>query len=686
MRKTAILLAALLTAGAAHAAEKKTIGQKAARKLPPVVDPAAVDKSVDPCSDFYQYSCGTWLKNNPVPGDETRWWRSSDLDEYTRTVLRSILEDAAKGKGGKPNRKKIGDYWASCMDEAGIEKRGVAPIKAEFERIGALKDAKDLAPLIARLHALGTHAAFSFGSSQDYTDARRMIAAADQGGLSLPDRDYYLLPDFQKERDGFRVHVAKMFEIIGDEKGKAAGEADAVLRVETALAKDAMDRIERREPAKVHHKTAFDAFAKGMPSFDWKAYLAGVGAPAFTELDVNDPGFYAGLEKSVNALPLEDWKTYLRWRHLHDSAEMGPAALVAENFEFFDKRLEGQKEIKPRWKRCVDAADRALGEAVGEAYVEREFSPEAKERVLAMVAQIEKSMAEGIRQLPWMGQKTRERALEKLSSMANKIGYPDKWRDYSKLEIVRGDAMGNEQRAHGFELRRWLAKIGGPVDRGEWAMTPPTNNAYYDPQMNDINFPAGILQPPNFDPGVDDAANFGAIGGVIGHELTHGFDDEGRHYDAQGNLKDWWTSEDTREFEARAKGFVDQYSNYVAVKDAASAGKDLKLNGSLTLGENTADNGGLLIAYAAFDEAMRAAKEPKTIDGYDPRQRFFVAYAQSWCINVTDEYAKKAATVDPHSPGRFRVNGVVANMQAFRKTFGCKEGSAMAPASVNRVW
>ncbi|MCX5789083.1 MAG: M13 family metallopeptidase [Elusimicrobia bacterium] len=673
-----ILTAALLLSLATPA--------RADAPLPPVVDPSAIDATVSPCDDFFQYACGSWLKENPVPPDQSRWYRFDLLDEHTRAILRAILAEAAAEKTQtSPNARKIGDYYSACMDEAAIAAKGLAPLKADLARIDRLKDKRAFAAELARLHGAGAPAMFNFGSVQDYTDASRMIADSDQGGFALPDRDYYLLDDYKDERQAYRGHLEKMFQLLGDKPADASREAETVMRIETALAKAGMGRVERREPKNVHHKMALKDFETTTPSFLWKDYLEGVGAPAFESLDVSDPDFFKGFEGALTAFTTAEWKTYLRWTLVHGNVAMLPAPFVQEDFEFFGKRLGGQQELKARWKRCVALTDQGLGEALGQEYVAREFPPAAKARAKQLVADIEAAMNADIHGLPWMGDKTKELALKKLEGLANKIGYPDKWRDYSALTVAPDDAFGNLERAEAFELHRQLNRIGKPVDRGEWDMTPPTDNAYYDPQMNSINFPAGILQLPNFDLKADTAALLGSIGATVAHELTHGFDDEGRHYDAVGNLADWWTPEDGKAFEARAQGFVDEYSNFVTIKDAKDPAKDVKLNGKLTLGENIADNGGLFLAYMVLDRAL-AADRGKTIDGMDPVQRFFISYGQSWCENETEASLRKAAKVNPHSNGKWRVNGVVVNMPEFAKAFSCKEGSPMAPGKANRVW
>jgi endothelin-converting enzyme/putative endopeptidase len=535
---------------------------------------------------------------------------------------------------------------------------------------------------IARIAAgmVNTGALFDFSSNQDYKDSTQVIAEVDQDGLGLPDRDYYVKTDPKSVelRQTYLTHVQKMFELLGDSPSVAATEAQTVMRIETALANGSMTQVERRDPKLLYHKMTREQLETLSPSFDWKQYFSATGQPGLSTLNVTAPEFFKAMEAELQKEDLESWKAYLRWHLVHAGASYLSSAFVNTDFDFFGKTLSGAQELEPRWRRCVSYTDNHLGEALGQAYVKRAFPPEAQQRAQKMVKEIELAMEHDIQSLTWMSPETKQRALEKLHAVANKIGYPDKWRDYSTLTISRNDAMGNAMRARVFEFHRQLAKIGKPVDRGEWGMTPPTVNAYYNPQINDINFPAGILQPPFFDPKADDAPNYGDMGATIGHELTHGFDDEGRQFDARGNLRDWWTPEDGKQFEQRASCISDQYSQYVAVDD-------IKINGQLTLGENVADLGGLMLAYMAWQDETRG-KKLDSIDGFTPEQRFFIGYGQSWCSNTRDESQRMYATIDPHSPDKYRANGVVANTPEFQQAFHCKPGSAMVRENRCRVW
>jgi endothelin-converting enzyme/putative endopeptidase len=653
----------------------------------PVLNVNSMDKSIDPCVDFFEYSCGGWIKKNPIPPDQTSWSVYSKLEDDNKLILRDILERAAKANTSRgATNQKIGDYYAACMDESAIEKAGVAPLRPELERIENLKSKAELASLVVSMQPAKENylrqetVLFDFGSSQDFKDSTQVIATADQGGLGLPDRDYYLKDDdkSQELRKEYLVHVQKMFELLGEKPEAAAVDAQAVMKIETALAKGSLTRVERRDPTKLYHKLSRAELQALNPSFHWSEYFTPVGLGSMQSLNVVTPDFFKVLNSEIEREDLADWKAYLRWHLAHANAPFLSSTFVNADFDFFDKTLQGTQELEPRWKRCVTSVDNQLGEALGQAYVERMFSPEAKQRALKIVKQIEAAMQQDITSLPWMSPTTKQHALEKLHAIANKIGYPDKWRDYSTLKIDRDDELGNVLRGREFEFHRQLAKIGKPVNRGEWQMTPPTVNAYYDPQMNDINFPAGTLQPPLFSAGSDDAPNYGDTGATIGHELTHGFDDEGRQFDAQGNLRDWWTPEDAKQFEQRASCICNQYSQYVVVDD-------VKINGKLTLGEDVADLGGLMLAYMAWkDETKNQKLEP--LEGFTPEQRFFIAYGQSWCGNTRDETKRLRATVDPHSPDKYRTNGVVSNTPEFQEAFHCKAGAPMVRENRCRVW
>jgi len=644
-----------------------------------VLDISAMDRSVDPCVDFYAYSCGGWVKKNPIPPDQVSWSVYTKLEDENRLVLRDILQQAAQPSTGRtPVNQKIGDYYAACMDESAINAAKARPLAAALEKIAELQSKTEIAARTAAM--VDDNVLFYFDSNQDFKDSSQVIGELDQGGLGLPDRDYYLKNDSRTRaiRDAYEVHVRRMFELLGDAPKAAEEEAKQVLRIETALAKGSMSRVERRDPQNLYHKMSREEFEALAPEFQWNTYFAQVGVGGLQSLNITSPAFFKAMNAELKKEKLAGWKAYLRWRLVHADAPFLSQQFVDETFNFYGKRLHGAQELEPRWKRCVAYVDNDLGEALGQAYVERAFSPEAKRRAVKMVNQIEDAMQRDIEFLPWMSPATRQNALEKLHAVANKIGYPDKWRDYGALTISRDDELGNVVRARQFEFHRELAKIGKPVDRGEWQMTPPTVNAYYDPQMNDINFPAGILQPPLFDPGSDDAPNYGDTGGTIGHELTHGFDDEGRQFDAKGNLRDWWTPEDARQFKERTSCLVDQYSQYTAVDH-------VKVNGQLTLGENVADLGGLILAYMAWqDQTKGETLEP--IDGLTPEQRFFVGYSQSWCSNTRQATQRLWATVDSHSPDRWRAIGVVSNMPEFQEAFHCKPESPMVRRNQCRVW
>jgi endothelin-converting enzyme/putative endopeptidase len=655
-------------------------GQQAATsKSEPVLDVTSMDRTIDPCVDFFAYSCGGWIKRNPIPPDQSSWDTYSKMQDENRAELRGILESAA---APDPSRnavtQKIGDYYASCTDEKAIEAKGVTPLKPMLDRIAGISSKAEIADVASAM--VDDNILFRFDSIQDFRDASQVIADTDQGGLGLPDRDYYTKDDAKSQelRKSYIAHVQKMFELLGDAPATATAEAETIMRIETALAKGSMTRVERRDPKSLDHKMTSAELEKLSPEFPWQVYFTKVGLPELSSLNVTAPNFFKAMNEELDKESLADWKTYLRWHLVHASAAQLSSPFLNENFAFFGKTLRGQQELQPRWKRCTEYVDDYLGEALGQAYVDKYFSPQAKQEALKIVKEIQAAMEQDINGLDWMSATTKQQALIKLHGMANKIGYPDKWRDYTKLEIVRGDNLGNVERASRFEFNRQLAKIGKPVDRGEWGMTPPTVNAYYDPQMNDINFPAGVLQPPAFDPHSDAAPNYGDTGGTVGHELTHGFDDEGRQFDAKGNLRDWWTEEDGKEFVKRASCISDQYSTYTIIDD-------IKINGKLTLGEDVADLGGLILAYMAWKEDTKGQKlDP--IDDLTPDQRFFVGYGQSWCGQSRDETKRLRATVDPHSPEKYRTNGVVSNMTQFQEAFHCKAGSPMVNQNRCRVW
>lgn len=647
------------------------------------IDPANFDPSVKPWDDFYEYANGGWLKANPIPPEYSAWGAFHELHERNNAALRKELEAAAAVKDAKPGSPEqlVGDFYASGMDEAAIEKAGIEPLADDFARIAAIDGPEALARTMAHLTERGVDAGFYFGSGQDAKDSESVIAQLYQAGIGLPEREYYREPgeEAEKLRAAYVAHVARTFELLGDPKEKAEDAAQRVMALETKLAEASMPNVELRDPDATYHKMTPVELRELMPNFAWDAYFDAVGMKDPGAVNVGQPKFFGAFDALVKDVSVEDWQAYLRWHLTSAASQFLGEKFVNEWFDFYARTLNGNEELKPRWKRVMAAIDDSVGEALGQLYVQENFPPEAKEQALHLVDNLREALKERIEALPWMGAETKKAALRKLAAMTVKIGYPDVWKDYAGLKIDRGPYVGNVFRSNAFEFQRDLAKIGKPVDRNEWEMSPPTVNAYFHPSMNEIVFPAGILQPPFFDPKADDAVNYGGIGAVIGHELTHGFDDQGRKYDEKGNLENWWTADDLKNFQGRAQKIIDQFDAYEVLDG-------LNVNGRLTTGENIADLGGAKIAYAALQKALAEKPAPDEIEGFTPAQRFFLSYAQTWRTNERDESIRVQVKTDPHSPAEFRVNGPLSNLEEFAEAFECPPDSPMVRKERVEIW
>lgn len=696
MRIFAPLALALITLLSPATAQTKA--PSATDELPALnhFDPNIVDRNLDPCTDFYKFVCSKWQAANPIPADQASWGTGSKLQLWNESVLRNTMAQAANPVPGRSAvEQKIGDYWYSCMNEAAVDKSGLAPVQPELDHIRALHDKSQIAGVLAQIHMQMPYSwagednetiapMLGFSSTIDFNNAKLVVAAVDQGGFAMGGRDFYLSDNthLAEVRGKYVEHVQKIFVLAGESDASAKLNAATVLRMETAMAKAAMDAVKRRDPKNINNVMNLAQVQALTPSFRWNDYLAAVQAPTPDHYIVTAPDFFRELDKLMQSEPLENWKTYLTYWVVDRNARYMSRQFQEADFDFWSRTMLGQQEMQPRWRRCVRWADRDLGEALGQAYVAKAFPPESKARAEKMVDAIETAMGQDIQQVAWMAPETKQKGEIKLQAVLDKIGYPNQWRDYSSVTISRDSFVGNVQAAAVFEYRRQLNKIGKPVNRLEWGMTPPTINAYEDAQTNTINFPAGILQPPFFDAAADDAVNYGAIGMVIGHELTHGFDDQGRKFDAQGDLKDWWTEQDAKAYEQRGKCISDEYTQEVV-------DLGVKTNGLLTQGEDTADNGGLRLAYMAFELTYREqgkSLEEKGADSFTARQRFFLAHSYSWCRNWRPELARTIITTNPHSLPQFRVNNVESNMPEFQQAFGCKPGQPMVRANACRVW
>ncbi len=655
------------------------------RPYTPSLDLASMDKSADACTDFYQYVCGGWMKNNPIPADQARWSVYGKVYDENQQFLRGLLEAASRPSPTRTAAEaKIGDFYGACMDTATIDRAGSTAIQPELEEIRNLSSKAALAGYLGRMHLAtqGSGLVFGFGANQDFGDSTRVIAFASAGGLGLPDRDYYTRTDDKSVelRAKYVAHVKKIFELLGAPAEKASKDAADVLDLETSLAKPALTRVEKRDPYKLFHVMTRAELKASTPGFDWDVYLREQGVPNVASVNLTEPAFFKELSRLIAAESLDKWKTYLRWHVAHARAPYLSQAFVDADFDFYRKTLRGVAQDQPRWKKCASLVDRDLGDALGQVYVAKTFSPATKAKTIEMTKYVEEAMADEIDKLDWMSAETKKLAMEKLASIVNKVGYPDRWLDYKTLTLTRGDFMGNVRRATVFESKRQLAKIGKPVDRQEWGMTTPTVNAGYEPQLNDITFPAGVLQPPLYDPKLDDAPNYGNTGSTIGHELTHAFDDEGRQFDATGNLRDWWTKDDAGKFEERLKCVQDQYAEYVVVDD-------IRIQSKLTSGEDVADLGGTLIAYLAWQKAVaKSGQKLQPVDGFTPDQRFFIGFGQWACENNRPENQRVSAATDPHSPGKYRINGIVANLPEFARAFSCKAGQPMVREKACKIW